>query len=107
APGSTLPGNAATFSWSAGTGVGQYWIYIGSTPGGFDIYNASTGTAASLSLTGLPVDGSTLYVRLWSQVAGTWQFNDYTARSANVPAGQSQAAAAVRQSGNEVASRLE
>jgi hypothetical protein len=31
----------------------------------------------SASLTGLPTNGSTVYVRLWSLANATWQYNDY------------------------------
>ena len=27
---------------------------------------------------GIPADGSTIYVRLWTLFGGTWQYNDYT-----------------------------
>jgi hypothetical protein len=27
---------------------------------------------------GLPTNGSAVYLRLWSQIAGAWQYNDYT-----------------------------
>ena len=30
------------------------------------------------TVTGLPVDGRTLYVRLWSVIGGVWSFTDYT-----------------------------
>ena len=29
-------------------------------------------------MTGLPSDGSTVYVTLWSLVGGTWTYNEYT-----------------------------
>jgi hypothetical protein len=106
APGSTLPGNAVAFGWSAGTGVTQYWLYVGNAPGTFDLYNQSTATARSVNLTGLPVDGRTLYVRLWSQVAGGWQFNDYTYRAANLPPGQ-QAVGSASTAANDAGARTE
>ncbi|APH72328.1 hypothetical protein BSQ44_13885 [Aquibium oceanicum] len=77
-PGSTL-GSSATFVWTAGTGVSQYWLYVGSTgAGSTNIYQASQGTSKSKTVTGLPSTG-TIYVRLWSLFSGTgWQYNDYT-----------------------------
>ncbi len=78
-PGSTVPGTSVTFGWSAGSGVSQYYLYVGSSSGGSDLYNKSTGTNKSATVSGLPMDGRTLYVRLWSLLANnTWQFNDYT-----------------------------
>jgi extracellular elastinolytic metalloproteinase len=83
APGSTLPGSSVTFSWTSGSGVSQYWLYIGNAVGAADIYNASQGTATATSVPGLPTDGRTLYVRLWSFISSTgWQFRDYTYRAA-------------------------
>jgi hypothetical protein len=78
ANGSTLPGATATFTWSAGTGVTYYHLYLGSTPGGTDVYNQGQGMNLSATISGLPTDGRPLYLRLWSLVLGSWAFNDYT-----------------------------
>ncbi|MFC3645065.1 reprolysin-like metallopeptidase [Aquibium oceanicum] len=76
-PGSTL-GSSATFVWTAGTGVSQYYLYVGSTSAGsYNIYQASQGTSKTRTVTGLPSTG-TIYVRLWSLISGAWQYNDYT-----------------------------
>jgi hypothetical protein len=77
-PGSTLPGPSVMFGWTSGTEVSQYWLYVGSTMGGADLYNASTGTAQSATVHNLPMDGRIIYVRLWSLIFGAWQYNDYT-----------------------------
>lgn len=76
---STLTGSSATFSVAAGMGASQYWLYVGSTQGGRDLY-AGTVSSASLAATvsGLPMNGSTVYVRLWSLTANGWLYNDYT-----------------------------
>ena len=50
--------------------------------GGNEIYGQSQGTNTSVTVGGLPSNGSTLYVRLWSLVGGTWFFNDYTYKAA-------------------------
>ncbi len=86
APGSTLPGAAATFNWSAGTGALQYSLSIGTTgPGSFNVYSQGQGTSLSATVSGLPVDGSQVYVRLWTQFGGGtgWVLNDYTYTAAN------------------------
>jgi len=67
-----------TFSWTAESGVSQYNLYVGNSVGGSDIYAASQGTATSGTVSGLPTDGRTLYVRLWSLISTGWQFRDYT-----------------------------
>jgi hypothetical protein len=70
-----------TFSWNSGSGVSQYWLYVGSSQGSNNMYSQSQGTNRSVTLTGMPTDGRTIYVRLWSSLSGNWQFNDYTYRA--------------------------
>jgi hypothetical protein len=77
-PGSTLTSSTVTFVWDTGTGVSQYWLSIGATPGGNQIYEQSQGTNLSVTVSGLPTDGSTIHARLWSLIAGVWQWNDYS-----------------------------
>ncbi|MGD0548857.1 MAG: hypothetical protein ABR991_13730, partial [Terracidiphilus sp.] len=78
APGSALTGSSATFTWSKGSGVSEYWLYVGTKgPGSTNVYNASAFTA-SANVTKLPVNGATVYVRLLSKINGAWQYNDYT-----------------------------
>ena len=84
APGSTLPGATVTFSWMTGSGVSQYYLYVGSSVGGADLYQASQGLSTSGTVTGLPTDGRTLYVRLRSLINSVWQFRDYTYTAASL-----------------------
>jgi peptidyl-Asp metalloendopeptidase len=77
-PGSTLNSSTVTFTWNTGSGVSQYWLDVGTTLGGTQIYSQSQGTNLSATVSGLPANGSTVYVRLWSRISGVWQFNDYT-----------------------------
>ena len=87
APGSTLPGAGATFSWSAGAGALQYSMSVGTTgPGSFNVYSQGQGTSQSATVVGLPVDGSTVYVRLWTQFGGGtgWVLNDYAYAASDV-----------------------
>jgi hypothetical protein len=37
-----------------------------------------------MTFTTLPTDGSTLYVRLWSQIGGAWQYADYSYKTATI-----------------------
>jgi murein DD-endopeptidase MepM/ murein hydrolase activator NlpD len=78
APGSTLTSSSATFSWDRGSGIDQYFLYLGNAPGRNDMYSQSQGTNLSATVSGLPTDGRTLYVRLWSHFIFGWDFNDYT-----------------------------
>jgi len=77
-PGSTLTGSSATFTWSPGIGATQYMLYLGTTGVRSDnLYNSGPTTATSVSVTGLPVNGQTIYARLYSFIGGTWHALDY------------------------------
>ncbi len=65
------------FTWSAGAGATQYALWIGSTPGGYDIYGGAEGTNLAKTVTTLPSDGRPVYVKLWSFLSGAWQGNEY------------------------------
>jgi hypothetical protein len=82
APGGTLAGTSQTFSWGGGAGALQYWLEVGTTPGGANLFNASTGTATSASVSSLPTGGVPIYVRLSTRFASGWQNTDYTFTSA-------------------------
>ena len=83
-PGSTFAGSSVNFAWTAGSGVSQYFLYVGSVLGGNDIYGQSQGTSLSTTVSGIPTDGRIIYVRLWSLLSSGWQFNDYTYTAATV-----------------------
>jgi len=76
-PGSTLTSSTVTFSWTAGTGVSEYWLWVSTVQGDGNVYSQSQGTNLSATVTGVPTTG-TVYVRLWSMVSGDWQYIDYT-----------------------------
>ncbi len=84
APGSTLAGSSAAFTWTAGKKAEGYFLFIGDWQGGnsrYSQYFAAGTTSASVS--GLPTDGRLLFVRLWSNINGQWEFNDYQVRAFN------------------------
>ena len=76
-PGSTLSGSSVTFSWTTGTGTNGYQLYVGTSPGAYDVYYGPLQYTTSATVAGLYASG-TLYVRLWSRMASSWQYNDYT-----------------------------
>lgn len=78
ANGSTFTSTGVTFTWSTGIAPQLYWIWIGTTPAGMQFYNQGQGLNTSALVVGLPNDGSTVYVRLFTMVNGAWQWNDYT-----------------------------
>ena len=82
-PGATLSATTQVFEWTSGTGVTRYWLEVGSTQGGSDLYNQDRGTSLAATVAGLPSDGRTLYARLWWLRGGGWEFADstYTAAS--------------------------
>ncbi|MBI2190952.1 MAG: S8 family serine peptidase [Planctomycetes bacterium] len=77
APGTSLPGDTATFEWSPGSRVNAYYLNVGSTLNGVEFLNRNLGTARSATVTGLPADGRTIHARLWSQHDGVWSAADY------------------------------
>ena len=88
APGSVLPSPEATFTWTIGSGVLEYSLSVGTTPGGTEVAGASAGTALSQVVAGLPSDGSPLYVRLSSRLTTGWEHEDYTYLAAPPAAGE-------------------
>lgn len=80
-PGTTLNGSSVTFSWSAnGTSVSQWWLYVGTVPGASDLANSGSLSATTYAVTGLPVNGVPVYVRLWYNT-GSWARVDYQYRA--------------------------
>jgi hypothetical protein len=80
APGSTISGRTATFSWSAAAGADEYFLYVGTYAGSNNLYGRSQGLNRSVTVTNLPA-GRTLYVRLWTRDGSTWRYIDYTYRT--------------------------
>lgn len=74
--GSTLGGSSLNLTWNAAVGASKYIIWIGSSPGGYDLGAADAGTSTSRSFT-VPQDGGPIYVTLWSVINGTYQSNSY------------------------------
>ena len=87
APESTLDGSTATFAWSAGSQVEEYFLYLGTTPGVNDLYGLSQGLNREVTVSGLPVDGCIIYIRLWSLLSTGWFFNDTTVLAAKKSSG--------------------
>jgi hypothetical protein len=77
-PGSVLPGSSVTFQWSMGSGTNEYRLQVGSTQGGEQYYSRSFFFTRSATVTGLPTNGTAVYVRLSWRVSGAWQSRDYT-----------------------------
>jgi FtsP/CotA-like multicopper oxidase with cupredoxin domain len=80
-PGSTTTGKTVTFTWTIGNGVNLYALSLGTKLGLADIYNSGWIAATSRTVTVMPANGSTVYIRLWSLVNGIQQTIDYTIKS--------------------------
>jgi len=78
AAGSTNASSSMTFQWTSGAGVTAYYLSIGSSAGGTNIYSRNVGLNLSTTVTNLPTNGMTLYVQFsWLTTAG-WQSSDST-----------------------------
>ncbi len=88
-PGSTLTSSTVTFDWTAGAGASAYWMDISKVgPGGNDVYQSGNlGNVLTTTVSGLPTDGSELYVTLYSLIGGNWVANAYTYYSLNATGG--------------------
>ncbi len=75
ATGSSLGSASLALTWNAGTGVSNYALWVGSTPGAYDLYSGSEGLNVNKTVTGLPTDGRVLHVTLWSLINGVYQNN--------------------------------
>ena len=86
AAGSTLTGSSATFTWNPGAGPTGYVLAVGTTyAGSADVYNGSAVTGTTVTVTGIPTNGATLYVRLYYGLNGTWPHVDYVMKQATSP----------------------
>ena len=51
----------------AGSGALGYHLFVGTTPGGKNVYDLNQGLNTSVTVNNLPISGAPLYVRLWTQ----------------------------------------
>jgi hypothetical protein len=79
APGSTLGTTNVAFTWTAGTGVTQYQLFLGTTGvGSSNLYSSAVLTTTTATVASIPATGVTVYARLNSMISGSWQSKDYT-----------------------------
>lgn len=81
-PHTQLASTTVTFKWASTQSVDEFKLEIGSKPGGNDIYSASQGEATAVTVSNLPWQSRSVYVRLWARVAGVWEFTDYAYQGA-------------------------
>ncbi len=77
--GSILGTSSVMFTWTAGTGVSQYNLWLGTGgPGSSSLYASGWSAAMSATVPSLPARGATVYARLYSDINGVTEYNDYT-----------------------------
>lgn len=76
----TIEGPNTTFTWANNqTDVSHYWLYLGTSIGGKDIYDSKNlGPINSASIVGIPGHINTIYARLWYKVSNSaiWRYID-------------------------------
>ncbi|MFK7930756.1 MAG: M12 family metallo-peptidase [Myxococcota bacterium] len=77
-----LGGSTLALTWQD-VGADDYVVTVGSSAGGADVDRVDAGTDVSATLTGLPTDGSTLYVTLWSEIDGEFYSDSHTYTAAD------------------------
>jgi len=78
APGSLLAGPSVTFTWTPLSGATGYSLWIGTAGVGTDnVYDSHETTATSVTVSGLPTNGATLYVQLNTTSGKTTVHGDY------------------------------
>jgi hypothetical protein len=78
AQGATVGAPSVTFSWTPGLGISNYALWLGTAVGSSDLYSSGDTSATTVTVTGLPENGGTLYARLFSETGGVYQSHDYT-----------------------------
>ncbi|MGA2048217.1 MAG: FG-GAP repeat protein, partial [Terracidiphilus sp.] len=79
-PGSALTSTSVEFTWSAVTGASAtYDLHLSAVaPGGYDLYLSGHIAGTSTTATNLPINGGTIYARLYTFINGVTYYNDYT-----------------------------
>lgn len=71
APATVFPASQVTFTWSAAAGATQYRLEVGTALGSADL-SSTLNTGLSRTVTGLPTDGRSVWVRLTTFAYGAW-----------------------------------
>jgi uncharacterized protein YkwD len=79
--GSRFTAATMSFSWTSVPGASEYFIHVGTRRGANDIFGRSQALVTSTTIAGLPDDGSTVYIRLFTRIGNTWTFSDYSYRA--------------------------
>jgi len=78
-PGSTLTGTSATFYWTTGlAGVTANIIYVGTSGVGSTELHVTVVDGGNFTVNNIPETAGALYIRLFSLLNGSWEYNDYS-----------------------------
>ena len=72
-----------------GSGVTEYWLVVGTSQGVRDVFNKSSGTSRTATVSDLPLNGNPLFVELWWQTATGWSSTSYSYQTQNRGGGDS------------------
>lgn len=75
--GSILSNSSQSFSWTPVSGATGYTLWLGSSKGAGNLFNGST-TNSNITAPVLPVNGGTVYARLFTNFSGVWVYSDST-----------------------------
>ena len=81
-----LAGTSVAFAWSPGNLATHFEFWVGTTgAGSSNLYNSGNVTATTETVSGLPSNGETVNVRLYSLINGVWEYTDYTYKASGLP----------------------
>jgi hypothetical protein len=74
-----LSGTSVAFTWTPSNIATHYELWVGTTGvGSSNLYNSGSVTATTETVSVLPSNGKTVYVRLYSLINGAWLYTNYT-----------------------------
>ncbi len=95
APGTSLTGSSASFSWTDnGSSVQEWWLYAGTGAGLGNYHDSgSLGSATTAIVTGLPANETSVVISLWYRRNANWQSvsTTYVSSSGGTAGGGTQA----------------
>jgi hypothetical protein len=83
APNSVLAGASVKFTWSSASGATGYALRLGTTVGGNNLYGSGIITGTSATANNLPINGATVYARLYTYHGSASVYTDYVYTAAS------------------------
>lgn len=77
-PNTALPATTVTFEWVAGGELVTEWsLQVGTSQGAFDLHDSGPLAGTSRTVSGLPLDGGSVFARLGYRVETVWNYKDF------------------------------